>query len=294
MKNNKLVTILGPTASGKTHLAIKLAKKYSGEIVCADSRTIYKSLDIGTAKPSESEQAEVPHHILDIISVDHSYSVGQFKKDAEVVISEIRARGKLPFLVGGSGLYIDSVLFDYGFRDRVESKYTFEQLKPLAMEEIVAIADREYPTEIETINIKNRRRVEQLIVKGPAKDEDRVELKNNPLVLGLSIKSPLLKQNIADRTKKMLNNKLIHEVEEIIAKYGQTSSVLQTTGYKQVVEFLNGNIKMADIEEAINNATWQLARKQMTWFRRNKHIKWIENETQADMLIDEYLKYTLK
>lgn len=287
--NNKLVTILGPTASGKTSLAIKLAKKYNGEIVCADSRTIYKGMDIGTAKPSIDEQEGVVHHLLDICQPNKPFSVAEFKAAAISTIGGISKRGKLPFLVGGSGLYIDSVLYDYQFRNEMNAAELAE-LNNISLVKLQKIAQQKYPREYLAIDAKNRRRVEQLITKGPSKDNDRKTAIINSLVLGVSLNKPKLRQNIANRTKVMLNNNLVQETQQLRKKFGDADILLTTTGYTQVIKYLDNQIAKDDLEQAIIDATWQLSRKQMTWFRRNKHIHWVNTKVQAEKYITNYLE----
>lgn len=286
--NNKLVVLVGPTAVGKTKMSLELASKYHGEIVCADSRTIYKGMDIGTAKPSQEEQDQIRHYLLDIVEPDTSFSVAEYKELAQKAIKDIQSRGKLPFLVGLSGLYVDAVLFDYQFRNATDTSSLV--VTQLSMAELQEQAKEKYPKEYQNIDSHNRRRLEQLLTKGPAKDDDRNELKVPCLLLGMAIKSPILKQNIANRTKSMLNNGFIQEVEDLYRQYGANDVLLQTTGYAQVLAYLQNNIDYSELEESINNATYQLSRKQMTWYRRNPHIQWITNIQQATKLIDNYLQ----
>lgn len=287
--DSKLITILGPTASGKTALAIKLAKKYKGEIVCADSRTIYKGMDIGTAKPTVKEQDGVTHHLLDVCNPNQPFSVAEFKEAAINTINDINQRDKLPFLVGGSGLYIDSVLYDYQFRNELNSTGLAE-LNHKSLVELQRIAQHKYPNEYNLIDIKNRRRVEQLITKGPSKDDDRNTAIINSLVLGVSLNKAQLRQNIALRSKNMLNNNLVQETKQLRNKFGDTDILLTTTGYAQVVKYLDNKIAKENLEQAIVDATWQLSRKQMTWFRRNKHIQWVSSRAEAEKYITNYLK----
>ncbi len=286
--NSKLVTILGATASGKTSLSIKLAKEFNGEIVCADSRTIYKGMNVGTAKPTRSEQKEVKHYLIDVCSPDKPFSAAEYKKGAQRAITNIEIKNKLPFLVGGSGMYIDTVLYDYKFRNTL-SPADQTKIKEMSLTKLQEVAKQKYPKDYINIDIKNRRRVEQLITKGPSKDNDRKRNIPNSLVLGLYVETPILKQNIATRTKYMLNNNFIQEVEDLLKTYGQADILLHTTGYAQVIDYLHGKLGYNDLEAKINNATWQLSRKQLTWFRRNKHISWIQDTSQAEELIYSYL-----
>lgn len=287
--HSKLVTILGPTASGKTSMAIHLAQKYNGEIVCADSRTIYKGMDIGTAKPSIEEQRIIKHHLLDICEPNKAFSSAEFKVLAQKTILDIQKRGKLPLLVGGSGMYIDSILFDYKFRNDLSST-SIDKLSNYSIEKLQNIAMQKYPIQFNTIDIKNRRRLVQLIAKGPSKDDDRNSSKVDSLVLGIQPNKAQLKQNIELRTKSILNQNFIQEVKVLRDKFGETEVLKQTTGYSQVLDYLNGDIKNIDeLYIVIVNATWQLSRKQMTWFKRNKNIQWVKTLPEMESLMKSYL-----
>lgn len=285
--NEKFITILGPTASGKTDLAIRLAEYYDGEIICADSRTIYRGLDIGTAKPTPEQRQQVHHYLLDLVNPDEQFNAKSFKKAAEQAMQRIWAAGKLPFLVGGSGMYIDAVLFDYKFRK--PRLYPDVNLDGKSLSDLVKIATVKYPREIHDIDVKNRRRVEQLILKGPAKDDDRRVEKINSLVLGMDTNMAQIKQNIALRTSQMLNNGLVQETKILAKQWGQKNVLLQTTGYGAVMKYLAGAIDQADLQTQIEYDTLALAKKQKTWFARNHFIKWICDEHEAIELIDTYL-----
>lgn len=285
----KVVVILGPTASGKTCMSIKLAQKFDGEIICADSRTIYTGMDIGTAKPTIRERNEIPHHLLDITTPDKPFSAAQFKNAAQLAIDDIQSRGRLPFLVGGSGMYIDSVIFNYGFRDDMNSLQKGE-LEAMSLAELRLLAAKKYPIEFRQIDHKNRRRVEQLICKGPSKDEDRLRAKIDSLVLGLDVNKAVLKQNIAKRTNSMLSKNFIQEVEDLRTRFGDTDILSHTTGYSEIIDYLDKKLDKEDLEASINSSTWQLVRKQLTWFKRNTFITWINSENEAVQYISEYLE----
>ncbi len=287
--HSKLVTILGPTASGKTLMAIHLAQKYNGEIVCADSRTIYKGMDIGTAKPSIEEQRAVKHHLLDICEPNKPFSSAEYKVLADKAIADIQKRDKLPLLVGGSGMYIDSILFDYKFRSKL-SKISVDKLSKYSIQKLQSLAHNKYPKEYKEIDVKNKRRLIQLIAKGPSKDDDRNNEISSTLVLGIDLNKLKLKQNIEVRTKYILNQNFIQEVENLLSKYGKTDILKQTTGYAEVLDYIDGNIKnIDDLYIAIVNSTWQLSRKQMTWFRRNNSIVWVCSQEEAEILVKDYL-----
>ncbi len=284
-KNPKMIVILGPTASGKSALAMKLAKRYGAEIICADSRTIYKYLDIGTAKPSIQDQKEIKHHLLDVIEPNQSYTVVDFKTLCEKTITDIQRRGKLPLLVGGSGMYIDAVLYNYQFR----SAKTGLNIKNMTDEQKIAKAQEHYPAETAKIDPSNIRRINQLLTHGPTITNDRETIKIDCEIIGIDIKKLLLKQNIAIRTSQMLSNGFIQEVESIRNNYGLDCKALTTIAYQQVGNYLDNRIGRQELSRNINKATSDLVKKQLTWFKRNKHIIWVENFSEADKVCSEYL-----
>jgi len=283
---DKLLVIVGPTASGKTLLAIEVAKKYNGEIICADSRTIYKGMDIGTAKPSKAEQQEITHHLLDIIEPGEVFSAADFKKACTEAVKDIRARGKLPIVVGGSGLFIDAYLFDYQFRN----SQPIVDVSEMNRGQILDLAKKTYPKEMNNIDVNNIQRVTQLLERGPVDKSDTKKLKIKCKIIGLNPEKLMLKQNIAKRTRQLLNNSFVQEVETLQKKYGKDCPSLQTIGYKQVGAMLDGQIKLNDVETTINSATQDLAKRQITWFKRNKAITWVINPTEALKIAKQYLE----
>ncbi len=248
-----LLVIVGPTASGKTALSIELAKKYNGEIVCADSRTVYKGLTIGTAKPTAQEQQEVPHHLLDVVHLDEIYTAVNFKAHATSAIDDILSRGKLPILVGGSGLYIDALLYDFKFspkgakRDSTNSRH----------------ANKEIP-------------------------QERSVLRSQTLILGLTVDRQVLRGRIEKRVRDMLKNGLVHEVEELVRKYPQ-SKALDAPGYKAMVAYLKDELSLDKATERFIINDYQLAKRQVTWFKRNKDIRWLNTSAEADVLVTTHM-----
>ena len=281
----KLVVILGQTATGKTGLSLEIAKRHNGEIICADSRTIYKGMDIGTAKPNQTEQKEVKHYLLDVVEPNNSYSVVEFKTNAEKYIKKIRENGKLPVIVGGSGLYLDAIIFDYQFRGE-----TGLDISEMTDEQKLLLAHKLYPNEMTKMDSKNIRRVEQLLTRGPAKTLDRNSVKLPCKIIGLELEKPLLKQNIEKRTDSMLNNGFVQEVKNLRTKYGRDCIALSTTGYAQVCDYLDGIIDKSELKQSIVKATLKLAKKQATWFKRNKQVVWCDSPKKATAVIEQYLK----
>jgi len=249
-----LVAIVGETASGKSALALDIAKRLNGEIICADSRTVYKGMDIGTAKPSKAEQTEVPHHLLDVIAPDEKFSVADFKLAANKLIEDITNRGKLPIMVGGTGLYIDSVLFDYA-------------LQPDS-------------TERDELNPRHAKKSETSQV--------RSAIRANTLVLGLNIEKEVLEKRIEARVNKMIEQGLETEVSELVNRYGWQEA-LTGVGYQEWQAYYEGNQTLEETKDLITIHTRQYAKRQRTWFKRNPDINWFQDAASALTYAENWL-----
>ncbi len=276
----KVIAIVGPTASGKTGLALQLAQKVPAEIICADSRTIYRGMDIGTAKPSLEEQGGVPHHLLDILNPDQPYSAAEFKNDANRLMQDIESRSKLPVVVGGTGLYVTALLYDYEFPAGADNTLR----KELEQKELTELQDelrQRDPEAYKTVDTKNKRRVIRAIetIGQPRSRNNR--LPENCLLLGLNPSMEELEKRIQKRTKQMLGEGLVSEVKSLANKYGKAVEPLQTVGYREVIEYIEGRHTLEETEQLINLHTRQLAKRQLTWFKRNKDIVWFPNAEQA-------------
>jgi tRNA dimethylallyltransferase len=287
-RKNKLVTIVGPTASGKTQVALDLAKIIPAEIICADSRTVYKELDIGTAKPTAEDRSLIPHYGLDLVLPGEKYSVANFAGYAEGVMHDIWARNKTAILVGGSGLYLDAVLFGYEFRNQTRD---IKDLEEYSNDELIQLSKRLYPGAINTIDVKNTRRLQQLILRGPANTSDRESLKYEVKIIGIDPGLENLQIRIEKRTDNMLSQGFIQECDNLIKKYNKDCPTLQTTGYSAVVKYLTGKQDLDMMREQIIVDTKRLAKKQRTWFRRNPFITWMQDENTA---IDTAVSYLSK
>jgi tRNA dimethylallyltransferase len=263
-----------------------LAQKYDGEIICADSRTIYKGFDIGTAKPTEEDQALVPHHLLDICEPGESFSAAQFKVLAEATIQEIWSRGKAPFLVGGSGMYVDSVLFGYQFREGGEEGRDFSHA---TLDELQQLVAEQYPDEFYNIDSHNKLRLEQILTRGLANSDDRESIKYESLILGLAPDRLLLKQRIAERVDSMLSNGFVQEVKMLIARYGSDCPQLNIIGYRHARDYLAGAITLEECRQRFMSDDSALAKRQMTWFKRNETIHWLTLADDADELVRDCL-----
>lgn len=283
----KLLAIVGPTASGKSALAFKIAQKYRGEIITADSRTIYKGMDIGTAKPTLTDQKKVPHWGLDLVKPGKRYSAYEFKKYAQSKIKDIQNRGKLPILVGGTGLYVDAVLYDFGFRSLPDPKRRAE-LEGLSIEELQGII-HEHGLPMAK-NVQNPRHLIRIIETAGQVHQRRQSLDAGVLLVGIMPPDGVIKANIAKRTSVIMNRGIIEETRRLLQEYGQTAFI-DTAGiaYKVVGRLIKGEI---DKEQAINliiKAEWQYARRQKAWFKRNHHIQWFSSTKEAYKFIVQSL-----
>lgn len=289
MKHPHLITILGPTASGKTSLAIQLAQEVDGEIICADSRTIYRGMDIGTAKPSKQERAQIPHHLLDLVDPGEHLSVAAFKTLAEAQIHEIAARGKVPFLVGGSGLYIDAVLFDYQFPAPADPERR-AQLEMMNDESLLEMLAAEDPVAYERTDLHNRRRVIRAIETAGQVRSKNQRVRERTLVLGTAMNKEIAQKRISQRVEKMLNEGLFDEVQNLVCSYGWEAEAMSGIGYREFKEVLSGDKPLEDARAMIVQNTMAFYKRQLTWFKRNPSIHWIENAESARKLVREFLR----
>jgi tRNA dimethylallyltransferase len=283
-----IVAIVGPTASGKTALALDLAEKFGGEIVCADSRTIYRGMDIGTAKPTAQERARVPHHLLDVIDPGERLSAAAYKALAEEVISDIWARGKVAFLVGGSGLYVDAVLFDYEFPAEADSarRVELEALSDDELRELLAAEDAEA---FERVDLANRRRVIRAIETAGQERSRSTKPGANVLMLGLTLNKEVAQKRIEQRVQKMLTEGFIAEVRTIGEAYGWDSEALSVIGYRAFRDVVLGTKTEAEGVADFVRGDMALYKKQVTWFKRNPAIRWVDDATQAEALVRGHL-----
>ncbi|MGH7237306.1 MAG: tRNA (adenosine(37)-N6)-dimethylallyltransferase MiaA [Candidatus Saccharimonadales bacterium] len=281
-----LIVIVGETASGKSALALELAEKFGGEIICADSWTVYKNFDIGTAKPSASDQAKIPHHLLDIADPAQGFSAAIFKDLALAKISEISSRGKLPFLVGGSGLYIDAVIYDYGFLP-APNKQLREQLNSLC---IVELLNKAASQNLDTsqIDVRNRRRIIRLIENNGSLPT-RQNLRPNTLILGLTLADQGLQSKIAERVEIMIKNGLEQEARQLSNRYGWEAEPIKGIGYREWQPYFKAQATLDETKRKIIKSTMELAKKQRTWFKRNKSIQWVDEKREAVEIITAFL-----
>lgn len=258
-----LIVILGPTASGKTAYAIQLARLIGGEVICADSRTVYRGMDIGTAKPTEPERAGVPHWGLDLIEPDQRYSLYDFQRYATAKIAEIRQRQHVPLLVGGSGLYINSVIYDYrlaGGDYDPTTRAKLEKLPPDELRRLIVKQGAKLPRDLD-----NKRRLIRSLETGGVSNNCGY-LSRQTVVIGIAVDKEKLSQRISERAEQMLERGLVDETERLIARYGMVEP-LRRNAYGVVAKYLTGQIYKAELIEQISTKDRQLAKKQLTWWR---------------------------
>jgi len=266
----KVVFIVGPTASGKSALAIEIAKQYDGEIICADSRTIYRGLDTATAKPSLQDRAQVMHYGLDLLEPSEKFSAAQFKTYALGKIADIASRGKLPIVVGGTGLYIDGLLFDYNFgpaaNDTLRAK-----LDELSIQELQDMIIKKAITMPE--NNKNKRYLIRAIEQGGVA-APQTELMPGAIVLGLHPGLPELEARICKRAEEMQIGGALEEAKWLFETHGYNAPAASAPFFKAYApHFLHGQSLQECLERDIV-LNRQLAKRQITWFKRNKHVQW--------------------
>lgn len=302
---SKILAVVGPTASGKTGLAIELAKAYNGEVVSADSMQIYKGMTIATAKPSEQEMQGIPHHLIDFLYADKTYSVGQYVIDAEKAVSDIISRDKLPILCGGTGLYVDSFLNGIDFIDNSSNDVIRKDLELMAEEkgidfmlEKLASFD---PTSAEKLeeqkNLKRIiRAIEFYMVTGITISEQNeksrlINSKYEHIIIGLTASDrQYLYDRINKRVDRMIEQGLVEEAREVLSSsLSDTSS--KAIGYKQLIPYFNGTEELEACVERIKMETRRYAKRQLTWFKRNENIIWINiDECNTDADIAQYAK----
>lgn len=255
LEQTPLIVIVGETASGKSALALAMAERCNGEIICADSRTVYKGLDIGTAKPSKAEQDRVPHHLLDVINPDEKFNAGMFQEATLKLISAINNRGKLPVIVGGTGLYVDSILFNYQFAAAGSER---DPQNPRHLKHAEATAE----TKI---------------------------MRPDILVIGLSLTIEELKQRVEKRVESMIEQGLEAEIKELSQKYGWGVEAMTGVGYREWQSYFAGTQSLDETKQLIQVHTMQYAKRQRTWFKRNKSIQWVKSSDEAMKLAEQFI-----
>ena len=247
------IVILGPTGSGKTSVSIELAKALNGEIISADSRAIYKGMDIGTAKPTKEERQGIPHYGLDLVEPNERFTVADWKRYAESKIADIKSRGKVPIVVGGTGLYIDALIYDYHFKGPTGAK----------------IGDFEQKT-----------------------CSDRKEIKGDYLLIGIKWPTAELRARLNKRITQMFCPELYDEVTKLVQTYGWDCGAMKSDIYEYAWQYLEGKLSLAEAKEKCFYEDWHLAKRQMTWFKRNPSIAWLPLHQIYPYVINHFNNHT--
>ena len=304
----KLIVILGPTASGKSDLAIKLVKKFNGEIVSADSRQIYQEIDIGTGKIEmrgtvpkgqsltlRDSLSNIPHYLIDIVKPNQEFTLAQYKKLSIKAIKDIQKRGKLPFLVGGTGLYIQAVIDNLQIPKVKPNKKLRNKLEKLSNQELFKQLKKLDPLTAATIDPYNKRRLIRalevcLITKKPFSEQRK---KGQPLFdvcqIGLKLDKKTLEKRIDQRVDKMFKAGLVEEVKKLAQKYSFDLPAMSGIGYQEIGQYLQGEITLGKAKELIKQHSRQYARRQLSWFKRDKRINWVSNYQKARKAIADFL-----
>lgn len=292
MSKLPLVIVAGPTASGKTRLAIDLSKLINGEIVCADSMQIYKYLDIGSAKPTAAERSEVVHHMVDFLEPDTEYSVADYTIGAHSVIADIIKRGKMPVMCGGTGLYINSVADDVTFGE-IDTDYEIraeleEFAKENGNEALLEILEKFDPVSAKRLHPNNARRIIRAIefyrVTGvPISTHQEMtkqhESRYDPIIFCIDFDRQKLYERINMRVDIMLKEGLVDEVKHLVGMgYTTALNSMKAIGYKELIDYFNGSISLDEAVEIIKQSSRRYAKRQLTWFRRDKRIIWLSAE----------------
>lgn len=309
----KLIVILGPTASGKTDLAVKLAKKFSGEIVNADSRQIYTGMDIGTGKPHKIKNGKnkmrndsvkskniliyknIPHYLIDVVKPNETYTLSQYQTLAVKTIKDIGSRGKIPFLVGGTGLYIQSIVDNLKIPEVPPDEKIRKQLEKLSDKQLLNKLKKLDLKTFNTIDKKNRRRIVRALEVCLATGRSFSQLRRkgkcifDVLQIGIDVSKNILYRRIDKRVEKMVARGLVKEVKKLNKKYPFRLSAMSGIGYKEFEPYFDKKVSLKQTTDLIKKNTRGYAKRQITWFKKDKRIKWIKNLNEANKLIKDFL-----
>ena len=304
-KKPKVIVIVGPTASGKTALSIELAKKINGEIVSCDSMQIYKDMNIGSAKPTTEEMQGIKHYLIDEVEPTQRFSVAEYKKRAEQAIEEIIEKGKTPIIVGGTGLYANSLIYgiefdQIKFNENYRNKLMQEAETEEGLQKLYEQAKKIDPKAMEKISFNDKKRIIRVLEifhsTGKTKTQQEIEsrkkeLKYNYKVFAINIERQKLYERINKRVDIMIAQGLIDEVKHILKKYKEFPTAMQAIGYKEVVEYLNGSITKDEAIEKIKQESRRYAKRQITWFKRIEDIIWLNGlekiQNNLEIILEE-------
>lgn len=279
MDKPKVIAIAGPTASGKTKLAIDMAKKLNGEVISADSRLVYKGFNIATAKPTKEEQDGIPHYLIDVVEPEYDYSVAEYKKDAQIKIKEITQRGKIPIVAGGTGLYFRILLENYAL-PKIECKPELrKELEKESNEDLYQELQRKDPVYAKKVHPNNKVRLVRVL--------EVIRTLNKPFSEAVGLKEPeydvewifpkiesreLLYERINKRVDMMFENGIVDETKYLLKKHGRIKNLVGTIGYQEIIAYLDGDMTIEEAKEQLKMNTRRYAKRQLTWFRRTPEL----------------------
>mgnify|MGYP004617049941 CR=1 FL=1 len=300
----KVIVIVGPTASGKTSLSIELAKKINGEIVSCDSMQIYKDMDIGSAKPTKEEMQGIKHYLIDEVNPTKRFSVAEYKKRAEDAIEEILLKEKVPIVVGGTGLYANSLIYGIEYEDiKFDEEYR-EKLMEIAKSEeglksLYEEAEKIDKEAMEKISINDKKRIIRVLeiyhVTGKNKTNQEKESRKNEIkydykIYGINMERNILYDRINKRVDIMLKQGLEEEVKNLLKKYPEFPTAMQAIGYKEFIQYFDGEITKEEAVEKIKQETRRYAKRQLTWFKKIEGLTWIDGLSSTQNNIDIILE----
>lgn len=303
----KVVAIVGPNASGKSDIAVEIAHKFGGEVISADSRQVYRGLDLSSGKVPGSwkirgfrrvyEYQDIPHHLIDVASPRKIFTVQKYKKKAQKTISSILEREKLPILAGGTGFYIDTVLYDMDIPEVPPNRKLRSELASLSNEELMQRLRGLDPNRAESVDSKNRRRIvraiEIVVSSGSPVPDNSFAYEDSPyeiLKIGLELKEEDLRHKIAARLDRRIKDGFINELKWLHLR-GLSWRRLEKLGFefKHVSQYIRGEIDMDQLKDLINKQSWQYAKRQMTWFKKDPNTIWINAPAKASQLVRDFL-----
>ncbi|MFA5127874.1 MAG: tRNA (adenosine(37)-N6)-dimethylallyltransferase MiaA [Patescibacteria group bacterium] len=296
----KIIVIVGPTASGKTALSLELANQFNGEIINADSRQVYRGMDIGTAKEiSDGKQngyvvRGIRHHLIDVVNPDEEFTLAHYKKMAFEAIDGILSRGKMPIVVGGTGLYVRTIVDNPDIPAVAPDSKLRAELEKKSISELAELLFKLDPKTAEKIDLKNPRRLIRAIEVAMSGEsfldlQNRFHPRYDALQIGLALPREELNRRINARVDQQIKDGLVEEVKNLAKKYSWELPAMSGIGYKQIGLFLRGEINLPEAIEMIKRDTRQYAKRQMTWFKRDDHINWINDATEAEELAKKFI-----
>ena len=299
MAKDKIIVICGPTASGKTSLGINLANKINGEIISADSMQIYKDFSIGSSKPTEEERKQAPHHLVDFVDADKRYSVADYKEDCQKAIEDILSRGKVPIIVGGTGLYIDAIIYNIKYL-QINTDYTYrKELEDVPLEDLYKRAMEIDPKAMEKISSNDRKRISRVLEIYHLTGHNKTELEAESIgdeiydfrTFVLNWPREQLYERVNARVDKMIEQGLVDEVKGVLKKYKDFPTSMQALGYKEIKLYLEGLFTLDEAIELIKTESRHYAKRQLTWFRKYDDAIWLEggnDDLNSDIIMKNY------